>query len=264
MDDKYDRIILFCDYGVDDAVATLHILSHADMFGAIDIVPIGGNVPVQAAYRNAHTLLAAYGGDLSKVRVVDTRALKQPSADIPEIHGSDGLGDFLCPSQSKASVVDFDAFAADIAANAVHERDCVLSLGPCTIPVMLGYVPFCTVLMGGASEERPNYGEYEFNEALDVPAFKRFAGEATAVATLDTCHDPAFGFETMRTGDELTDKFITRCVELCKARGEEKIAVYDLAAAMAVTHPHLFEVRRLRRSDGVEYNELKLTEGVER
>ena len=62
MGDKYNRIILFCDYGVDDAVATLHILSHADMFGAIDIAPIGGNVSVETAYRNAHTLLAAYGG----------------------------------------------------------------------------------------------------------------------------------------------------------------------------------------------------------
>lgn len=260
MEYKYNRIILFCDYGVDDAAATLHILSHSEMFGAIDIVPVGGNVAVETAYRNAHTLLAASGKDLSKVRIVDTRALEQPSADIPEIHGSDGIGDFLEPAQSTATVIDYAAFASDIAANGIPHRDCVLSLGPCTIPDKLGYVPFCTVLMGGASNERPNYGDHEFNEALDVPAFKRFAGEATAVATLDTCHDPSFCFETMRTGDALTDKFIERCIQLCKARGEEKIAVYDLVAAMAVTHPQRFDVRRVKRTDGVEYNELMPTD----
>ncbi len=39
----YNRIIMFCDYGLDDAIATLHIFRHADMFGKIDVVPIGGN-----------------------------------------------------------------------------------------------------------------------------------------------------------------------------------------------------------------------------
>ena len=59
----YNRIIMFCDYGLDDAIATLHILRHVDMFGKIDVVPIGG---VQTAYRNAHSLLAAAGAAKTK------------------------------------------------------------------------------------------------------------------------------------------------------------------------------------------------------
>lgn len=255
---KYNRVIIFSDYGVDDAAALLHILCNADMFEAIDVVPIGGNVDVDTAFRNAHTVLAAAGRDLKKVRIVDTRAIKQPFADIPEIHGSDGIGDFLQPKACAAPVVMFDDFKRELNNTAVPERDCVLSLGPCTVPVLLGYTPFCTVLMGGTTADEPNYGDYEFNEALDPDAFGKYAYTATAVATLDTCHDKRFAFETMKTGDELTDKFISRCVELCKARNVEKISVYDYVAALAVTCPERFEAVRVRRADGVEYNELKL------
>lgn len=254
---KYDRIILFCDYGVDDAVATLHILAHSELFERVDIVPIGGNVPADTAYRNAHTLLAAAGYG-NKARIVDTRAIPQPSADIPDVHGADGLGDILEHRPSSATVIPFDEFAAELRGDKKPTRDCVLSLGPCTVPNLLGYAPFCTVLMGGATEEPPNYGDYEFNEALDAPAFKRFAYSATAVATLDSCHDPRFDFEHMRMGDELTDKLVTRCVQLCKARGAEKIAVYDYVAADAVIRPERYDVVRVKRSDGAEYNELRL------
>lgn len=255
---NYNRIIIFSDYGVDDAAALLHVLKYAHLFNYIDIVPIGGNVDVKTAFRNAHTLLASTDMSIEKVRLVDTREIKQPYADIPEIHGSDGLGDFLSPKISHAPVVSFNEFAAEIKKVARPERDCVLSLGPCTLPVMLGYAPFCTVLMGGATNEEPNYGDYEFNEALDAEAFKAFSYTATAVATLDTCHDKKFDFVNMRTGEPLTDKFFARCVELCRARGVSKIAVYDYVAALAVTHPDTFDIVRVRRKDGVEYNELRI------
>lgn len=255
---KYNRAIIFSDYGVDDAAALLHVLAHAELFDAIDVVPIGGNVDVDTAYRNAHTVLAATAFGIDKVRIVDTRAVKQPSADIPEIHGSDGIGDFLTLEKCVAPVVGFDEYKRELERTATPERDCVLSLGPCTVPLMLGYTPFCTVLMGGATSDEPNYGDYEFNEALDPDAFKKYAFTATAVATLDTCHDKRFAFETLETGDALTDKFISRCVELCRARNVEKISVYDYVAALAVTTPERFEAVRVRRADGVEYNELRL------
>ncbi len=256
---RYNRIILFCDYGIDDAVATLHVLKRSELFGKIDIVPIGGNVDVSTAYRNAHTLLAA--ADVkADIRIIDTRGINQPSASIPDIHGTDGLGDFLEPRTSNIKTVGFDAFAAELKAAATPERDCVLSLGPCTVPVLLGYVPFCTVLMGGAVKEPPNYGDYEFNEALDVEAFKLFSYNATAVATLDTCHDKRFDFEHMKSGDALQDRLIERCLTLCRARGAEKLAVYDYVAALAVTDPERFDAVRIRRADGVEFNELRLAD----
>lgn len=254
---EYNRLIMFCDYGLDDAVATLHILRNADMFEHIDVVPIGGNMPVDIAYRNAHTLLAAAGADRKKVRIVDTRGAVQPAENIPDIHGGDGMGDVLAPAVSDVEVISFDELKAELEKSRDEENDCVLSLGPCTLPVLLGYFPDMTVAMGGTTTESPNYGEYEFNEGLDTAAFKTFAENAVAVATLDSCHDNNFEFEALVFDDELADKLMAKYIALCKSR-EAPIAVYDYVAALYVTNPELFELHRVYRGDGVGYNEIKL------
>lgn len=255
---RYNRIIVYCDYGLDDAIATLHILKSSSMFDAIDIVPIGGNVSVETAYRNAHSLLAAADEiglvDKAKLRVIDTRDLPQPKADIPEVHGSDGIGDILVHRTSDIPVIPIGEFIAELEAIQKPDRDCVLSLGPCTVPLLVGYAPFCTILMGGATDEPPNYGRYEFNEALDPEAFRKFALYGAAVATLDTCHNGIFDFPSFGT-DELSKKLIARCIELDEKRGALPV-VYDLVAALAVTHPQDFDAVRVRRNDGVEYSEL--------
>lgn len=254
---NYNRIIMFCDYGLDDAIATLHILKNSSMFDKIDIVPIGGNVDVNTSYRNAHTLFAALNVDVNKVRIIDTRDIKQCAENIPDVHGSDGIGDVLEKKVSAVKVVDFYAFKKEIADSAQPTLDCVLSLGPCTIPAILGYIPFCTVLMGGTNKEAPNYGDYEFNEGMDVEAFRSFAKAATAVATLDTCHDKKFMFESFKMNDPLGDKLIDKYIAMCKDRSAP-IAVYDYCAALAVTNPEMFEAERVLRPDGVEFNELRL------
>lgn len=254
---QYNRLIMFCDYGLDDAIATLHILKNADMFAKIDIVPIGGNVSVDTAYRNAHTLLSHAHADKHKVRIIDTRNIAQYAADIPDIHGNDGIGDLLSPQESDLQVVDFEAFKSELKSTADVTRDCVLSLGPCTVPNMLGYVPFCTVLMGGTVNEPPNYGDYEFNEGCDTAAFKAYAYAATAVATLDTCHDKGFGFESFTMHDPLADGLIEKYVHMCNSRNAI-VTVYDYVAALAVTNPDKFDVVRIKRPDGVEFNQLRI------
>lgn len=255
---KFNRIIIYCDYGLDDAIASLHILEHSDMFEYIDIVPIGGNVPVITAYRNAHSLFAAADGlglvDKTKTRLIDTRAVPQPKANIPDIHGTDGIGDVLRHKACDLAVVPITDFVHELKTKKQPERDCVLSLGPCTVPMLVGYVPFCTVLMGGATHEPPNYGKYEFNEALDPDAFRTYAYSAAAVATLDTCHLGKFDFLGLAK-NPLAKMLTERCFELDKARDALPV-VYDLVAALAVTHPQDFDAVRVRRDDGAEYNEL--------
>ena len=254
---KYNRIIMFCDYGLDDAIATLHILKNAHKFGQIDIVPIGGNVSADRAYNNAHTLLYHAGADKQKVRIVDTRKIQQCAADVPDLFGKDGIGDVLAPKKSDIAVIDFTAYKDELQGRADPAHDCVLSLGPCTVPNILGYVPFCTVLMGGTVNESPNYGDYEFNEGCDVSAFKALAYKATAVATLDTCHDKRFGFDTFSMSDALADSLIKKYMDLCKDRGEFG-SIYDYVAALAVTNPERFDVTRIKRPDGVELNQLRI------
>ncbi len=254
---RYNRIIMFCDYGLDDAIATLHILKHADMFKCIDIVPIGGNVNVNVAFRNANTLLAAANADTKKVRLIDARAIAQPGTDIPDVHGVDGIGDVLPPAESGVPVIGFEEFQSELETVREPSRDCVLSLGPCTLPVKLGYVPFCTALMGGTVNEPPNYGEYEFNEGMDVEAFKKLAYAATAVATLDTCHDEKVSYDDICPGDALAAKLTEKYKSMCISRNAP-VTVYDYVAAKAVTDPELFDVERIKRADGVEFNQLKI------
>lgn len=252
---RYNRLIMFCDYGLDDAVATLHILKNSDMFGKIDIVPIGGNVSADKAFRNAHTLLYHAKADKSKVRIVDTRTIPQCAEDIPDVHGKDGIGDVLEQKTSELTVITFDELCAEIHAFPDAAHDCVLSLGPCTVPFMLGYVPFCTVLMGGRVQEQPNYGEYEFNEGCDTASYKALCYQATAVATLDTCHDKKFRFDELKLNDTLADSLVCKYVHMCRKRNAP-VAVYDYVAALAVTDPDLFDAERVRRPDGVEFNQL--------
>ena len=67
-----DKIIIFSDYGLDDAAALADIILHRDAFEKIDIVPIGGNVPTEVSLRNCLTLLGEYPYANDKITVVDT------------------------------------------------------------------------------------------------------------------------------------------------------------------------------------------------
>lgn len=252
----YNRIVMFCDYGLDDAIATVHILRRSELYSHLDIVPVGGNVDVFAAFRNAGTLLAACGADRSKTRLVDTRGIAQPAADIYDIHGSDGMGGVLDARDCHVPVIDYAAFRAELRASAEPNKYCVLSLGPCTVPNMLGYAPRRTVIMGGTVSEPPNYGDHEFNEAMDTRAFKSFAPLASGVATLDTCHDPSLDFSAFDLGD-IGEKLMAEYKRLCEERNA-LFTVYDLVAAYAVTDPERFRTERIRRkNDGTELNVLK-------
>ena len=253
----YDRLIMFCDYGLDDAIATLHILDRSDMFAHIDIVPIGGNVTAETAYRNAHALLYHAKADKTKVRIVDTRGIMQCSANIPDIHGTDGIGDVLPAASSDVPVIDFDAFKAETKSTRNEKNDCLLSLGPCTLPVLLGYTPRNVVIMGGTVHEPPNFGDYEFNEGMDVGAFGTLARSASAVATLDSCHDKKMRYDDICPGSSLAAKLTEKYISMCKARHAPE-TVYDYVAAKAVTSPEFFVTERVSRVDGVCFDMLRV------
>lgn len=287
---KYNRIILYCDYGLDDAIATAHILNNASMFEKIYIVPIGGNQPVDKSLMNAFTILGEYDGDTSKVTVVDTREISQNSAVLEEIHGADGIGGFLRPAiaalppigalRTNTAFVRLDNFPSskkivipfinisDLDGelkSAPSDNDIVLSLGPLTVPRIIDYAPPRTVLMASCVTESPNYGDYEYNEALDPAAFKAFAPKAEGVATLDVCHEPPFSLKNYtRTNNRLIDRLIEREViiynnSFSNQDGFHYVA-YDLVAALFVTNPEMFTVTRVTLSGGRTFNALGIND----
>ncbi len=241
------KLVVFADYGLDDACATVYVLENRERYEGIYIVPVGGNVEAARALTNAKKLLAAAkvdGISLDGVCIADTAACAQPFCRLPSVHGNDGMGDLFADCESPVSVVPYE--------NLADMLDCeyeVLSLGPCTMVERVlatakkqpaGNI----VIMGGCRAEEPNYNGYEFNEALDLEAFIKSLSRPHICATLDTCRVPEFNYiSARRTGEKLLDKLINRSIELAAARHNDRCYIYDYIAALALLHGERFGVR---------------------
>ena len=237
------RLVIFADYGLDDACATVFLLMHR-VFSHIDIVPIGGNVACEVALRNAHTLLSAAQADginTAGVRIIDATACPQAFCALPLVHGSDGIGDILPPEKSDLPVLSFAEWLPAL----VNYR--MLSLGPATVPVQVlaHAAPLSPiVIMGGCTHENPNYGAYEFNHGLDPEAFEKLLAYPHVCATLDSCRAPAFNAgNTHKIGEGLFARLFNRAVALANARHKGNCYIYDLIAAYALAYPDRFRVK---------------------
>lgn len=260
------RLVIFADYGLDDAVATVHILRNRKEYDFIDIVPVGGNVMAFAARINLRKLLVAAKEDgisLEGVRMVNGIEYYQNSCPLPSVHGKDGMGD-LFPDclTNPVEEIAFDDWLGEIAPGYR-----ILSLGPCTmVRRTYAYAKNLpsgrTIIMGGCHREKPNYGKYEFNDGIDHFAFKWMYRRPHYLVTLDTCRVPAFNLAgTRKTDGGLFDKLVNRAIELAEARHEDNSYIYDYIASVALLRPELFEVNEIFVPDMMRnVYELKLKE----
>lgn len=232
------RLALFCDYGLDDAVATCDLLLHAKEYRAIDIVAIGGNVPSEVALKNAIKLTAAIGCGFADLRIVDTTDIFQPHEFLKEIHGDDGMGDLLDETSPAYPIVKFDEWLKED----LGEFD-LLSLGPMTLvlPLLKKKTPQKFYFMGGNIRMTPNYGEYEFNHGVNAEAFSECVKYPHAGATMDSCMHPLFDIlREEKFENDLMGKLLQRARELSLSRGEEGCFIWDDVAVKALRHPEWF------------------------
>lgn len=253
------RYAVLCDYGLDDACATIYLLDNAEDGDRFDILPVGGNSEVNVAYRNAQTLIAEYarrGGNADNVRIVDTRKLEQPWAKLPSIHGEDGMGDLFVPAVSSVPVIDFADWL-----NENTDPLYVVSLGPCTVTdiIMKNVRVENLLIMGGCVAEVPNFHGYEFNHYLDIPAFNACTKYPHVVATLDSCRTPKFNLAGKHfTDGSLLSTLLNRSIELAMARHPDNCYVYDYIAVHYVVHPDLFTIEKVVDGEGNLLSELKV------
>lgn len=244
------KYVLMCDYGLDDAAATAFVLDNRKAGDSVDVMPIGGNSEKSVAYRNGQTLLARYEGSLDGVRVVDTREEEQPFANLPSIHGEDGMGDLFAPETSSVPVVKFAEWLKET------DEIVLVSLGPCTLTekIVAAREVSLLLVMGGCVDAEPNFHGYEFNHYLDIPAFNacmRFPH--TAVATLDTCRVKRFNLIGKEIeGDGLTAIFLKRSRDLAAVRHPDNCYVYDYIAVH-----YLFENATIAVKTDRENNEIR-------
>ena len=243
------KIALLCDYGLDDAIATLYLLEHADRFDIIDILPVAGNFPLEETFVNAKRVLTYFEKPLRNVRIVDTSSVKQNGESIPEIHGKDGMGDVLpLEYEEKVPVIDYDEWLKEVDGDYT-----VISVGPCTVTEDIfkkkGALPL--IIMAGNIAEPPNYNGYEFNHGLDTESFAFCVKYPHAVATLDTCHiDMCDLNKTNSERQGLLGKMLDRYHKLSQSRNEEVCSVYDLVAVSYLLHPERFETYSATDKDG--------------
>ncbi|MDR3022057.1 MAG: hypothetical protein LBU60_05240, partial [Clostridiales bacterium] len=75
-----DRLIIFSDYGLDDAVALIYLLDNR-CYKNMDIVAVAGNTTAQNSLNNVQKLLANYDGDKSGLTIIDTTSEPQNFAE---------------------------------------------------------------------------------------------------------------------------------------------------------------------------------------
>ncbi len=252
------NIVIFADYGLDDAAATVSIFKSAEKFESIVLIPIGGNVPANIAYRNCHTLVSNFKQLLDKITVVNTCHLKQPNEYLATIHGNDGMGDFFTHPEEKTQVNEL--FFEDWLNNYYSGNEVVLSLGPATLvkETLIKKAPKELVIMGGCVKEKPNFNGREFNHALDVEAFAFCLKFPHTAITLDTCRIKKLDMRQYEiTGEDIHSKILIADQKLSITRKEEGCYVWDDIAANFVLFPERFTVSEEIDIDGNKINQAK-------
>lgn len=168
------------DCGVDDSMAILIALNCPGV-NVVGISCVGGNVSLDNVERNVLRTLSVYGrADIPVYRGCARGLLAEPN-HIPDIHGSDGLGDIDFDSYGvplRASTAPQNAVAALIDTLMARDDVDLLTLGPLTniahaIHIEPRIVPRIrsVVVMGGAEDLRGNTTEFaEFNFMSDPEA----------------------------------------------------------------------------------------------
>ena len=246
------KLILCCDYGLDDAAATCDALAHAreDGYSEATLVAVGGNVPSGVAFKNARKLLANLPFSYPPVTVVDTTAEEQPGEYLNLIHGEDGMGDLFGENfADRVPVLPFSEWIKGLRG----EYD-LLSLGPMTLVPEILERGTCKkfVFMGGNIAETPNFRGYEFNHALDRSAFARVVKKYPHVAiTMDTCRNARFNVQEYGVkGEGLLFSIVNRSRELTFRSGEKGCYVWDDIAVKYLRHPDWFSLSQRTDRDG--------------
>lgn len=250
------HVIIFADYGLDDAAATVSLLEREERFDRIDIVPIGGNVPTEIAFRNAFTLLSFYPSVWEKVRVVDTTHLAQPSEYLKDIHGGDGMGDLFEPASAHVEILPFAPWL-----DSLSGEETVLSLGPATlVQTVMEQHDHPLIMMAGCIDTPPNFHGFEFNHALDKSAFAYCAPKADAVITLDTCRVPALDVSNVTPNPQtMHGKIMQAAQKMATAWDGSGCHMWDDVAACCLLFPHRFATPLQTDPHGNTYRHAKYT-----
>ena len=236
-------LVLFCDYGLDGAAATVDALMHSqeDGYQEVVLVAIGGCVPPTISLRNAIRLVSGCNFSHSPVTIVDTTQEEQPFEFLTNVQGGDGMGNLFEDGPFHAKVVPFDRWL-----NAFSGGYRLLSLGPLTLVIKLlqKCAPEQFVFLGGNIAAEPNFHGCEFNQALDPAAFQEAVKYPHAAVTLDSCQSRFLKIAHEEIGGQsLFKRIVSRARELALMSGKKEVCLSGDIALKLLRHPNWFLLR---------------------
>lgn len=231
-----DYLVMMCDYGLDDAVATCAVLDKYTDFRRIDIIAVAGNFSAEISMKNLHTLASMIQHD-ERVTLVNTVEIEQPYDHLPEIHGSDGMGDVFPANSDNTRTVCFREWLEEY-----HGCDVLLSLGPMTITrlILQKALPDRFIFMAGCITAKPNYNGYEFNEGVNPTAYAECVKYPHKAVLLDTACDNLDVLKSDIPHTGIYSILADACRNLAIKRGEKSCFIWDDIAIRYLFNPHLF------------------------
>lgn len=126
------RLIIDTDAGIDDAQAIMMALRHPGVTVEA-ITTVTGNVHVDKVDQNVLTVLEVMGADVPVYHGAETPLITNWAPEIPDVHGSDGLGDWAERPSHRRHIEKEHAVAALIRlANQYPNELTLITLGPLT------------------------------------------------------------------------------------------------------------------------------------
>ncbi len=255
MPEQKRSLLIFCDPGLDDALALLWLLN-AECFQIKGIVAVAGNTTAEQAFINLFTLTRLAGK--SSIPLYNTLLLKQNYHLLPHVHGKNSLGDISFQLGKEGHLPANKAPAERLTEQVIEKLSLmpgyqILSLGPLTVVAHFLKKslnqPEAVMIMGGLEKEPGNYNNSEFNFGLnrEAAAFTtQYEKSGIAVAPLDLTRQ--FSLEenflkrlsganqASRAFRELGETYLA----LAHKRGNAQAYPHDLTAAVAMTKPAMF------------------------
>ncbi|MGE0621729.1 MAG: nucleoside hydrolase [Pseudomonadales bacterium] len=255
------RIVVDCDPGHDDALALLLASRTTEIVG---VTTVSGNAPLDAVTANALGVLTV-AGVRAPVHAGAHGPLTPPADGVvphaTHVHGASGLDGVTLPSPAvDLSGDDAPEFLLDISRR--HADLWLVAIGPLTNvaraierdPGFAGRLAGISV-MGGSTAGGNVTAAAEFNvwadpEAADV-VFR--SGARIRLCGLNLTHQLRTSAEILARLDAIDSRRARLAAEVIRylhgrmleLRGESAAALHDPCAVLAVTHPALFEFKRL-------------------
>ncbi|MPV50682.1 nucleoside hydrolase [Pseudactinotalea sp. HY160] len=262
------KLLIDCDPGLDDAVAIISALKHADV-EVLALTAVTGNLPADRTSANARKILELMDATDIPVAQGPLQPLSREYPDDPFSHGDDGLANTGLPEPT----VDLDPRdAAQLIVDVVNDQPgevSIAALGPLTnlalalridsdlpqkvrrVTAIAGSYGFTPYAWTQATGDNP---VSEWNVYVDPGAAAEVfaAGFDLTAVGLDTATHPDVNLDerrldVLKNSDRPEARFAATTVDFVRARNYQSYcALIDSMAIAALTNPEWFTTERVR------------------